>query len=1120
MSDEIAQVIEFPGAGEKAGFRLERVEVLNWGTFDEHVWTLNVRSDNTLVTGDIGSGKSTLVDALTTLLLPPQRQQYNKAAGAESRERTGRSYVLGYYKKERGEGTAARPVALREPGSYSVLLGVFRNASLNEDVTLAQVLWMPTVEGQPERLYVVAEKALSIRTDFANFGTDIAALKKKLKKQGFLTDDGYPPYATKFRQRFGLDEQALTLFHQTVSMKSIGSLTEFVREHMLEAFPVEKWTERLLAHFDDLQQAHDAVLKASAQIALLNPLIERCDEYSRVSSNADSLTAARRVSPVWYATKKVSLLLEEIETLSSEVGRLSSEIVQVEEAQQVDSQSRDGLVSAIAAAGGDRIAQMQTQIDGLVVERHRRESNAAEYIALAGNLGLGSELTSASFEQNRAWAEKESGRIEEEENRRQETTANERVKLQQLDDALEQVTIELESLAGRRSNLPSQLIELRAAMARALGMDADSLPFAGELLQVDPSAAEWEGAIERLLHGFGLSMLVDDDDYERVSTWAERTNLRERLIYYRVRDARPSYGQSPRSDSLVYKLQVQPASPFHDWVRSQLLQRFNLVCCATLDEFRNEQNAITKAGQIKNRNERHEKDDRHDIRDRRRYVLGWSNEAKIAALEVEKLELETSIENQKLAVKSGSEQLKKLRERDWAVRTLASVKQFGELDWQSTKVQIDKLEQEKRELEESSDTLKTLRGQLAELERIQRERGTKVKGLEKDKHRIGVRIDLAKEDLETCKAVSANIADADREALTEMEPLRAKAIGDGPLVLARVAEEQKQLSTWIQERLDEELKTKSSLAQSIVTQMQKYSNAYRIETLDIGTGIDAIDEYRTMRDRLVADDLPRFEARFKKLLNENTIREIAAFQSELRGQREMIIERIERINKSLWAIDYNDDRYIKLRADDADDVEVRQFRSDLRNCTEGTLAGSDDAYTEEKFLQVKLIISRLRGRDGTAESDRKWATKVTDVRNWFAFSAEERWRSDDSEHEFYPDAGGKSGGQKEKLAYTVLAASLAYQFGLDLQQPKPRSFRFIMIDEAFGKGSDESARYALTLFGKMGLQMLIVTPLQKIHVIEPYVLSVGFVHNEGGRLSKLQNLTIEEFRERRAARGQ
>ena len=45
--------------------------------------------------------------------------------------------------------------------------------------------------------------------------------------------------------------------------------------------------------------------------------------------------------------------------------------------------------------------------------------------------------------------------------------------------------------------------------------------------------------------------------------------------------------------------------------------------------------------------------------------------------------------------------------------------------------------------------------------------------------------------------------------------------------------------------------------------------------------------------------------------------------------------------------------------------------------------------------------------------------------SWFAFSASERWRSDDSEHEHYSDSGGKSGGQKEKLAYTMLAASLA-----------------------------------------------------------------------------------------------
>jgi uncharacterized protein YPO0396 len=76
----------------------------------------------------------------------------------------------------------------------------------------------------------------------------------------------------------------------------------------------------------------------------------------------------------------------------------------------------------------------------------------------------------------------------------------------------------------------------------------------------------------------------------------------------------------------------------------------------------------------------------------------------------------------------------------------------------------------------------------------------------------------------------------------------------------------------------------------------------------------------------------------------------------------------------------------------------------------------------------------------------------------------------------------------------------------------------VVIDEAFGRGSDESARYGLELFRRLGLQLMIVTPLQKIQVIEPYVASVGFAHSDG-RISMLRNLTIEEYRAERAARS-
>ena len=325
---------------------------------------------------------------------------------------------------------------------------------------------------------------------------------------------------------------------------------------------------------------------------------------------------------------------------------------------------------------------------------------------------------------------------------------------------------------------------------------------------------------------------------------------------------------------------------------------------------------------------------------------------------------------------------------------------------------------------------------------------------------------------------------------------------------------------WLQGRIDAEDKRLRTLDARIVRAMQTYRSQYPLETQEADASVEAAGEFRAMLNRLLADDLPRFEQQFKSLLNENTIREVANFQSQLHRERELIRERVEIINRSLRGIDYNPGRYILLEASPNPDPEIRDFIAGLRACTEGALAGPDESgYTEEKFEQVKRVIERFRGREGNTDLDRRWTAKVTDVRQWFAFSASERWRQDDSEYEHYTDSGGKSGGQKEKLAYTVLGASLAYQFGLDGDTPRTRSFRFVVIDEAFGRGSDESARFGLELFGRLDLQLLIVTPLQKIHIIEPFIASVGFVHNQDGRISMLRNLTIEEYRAERAARA-
>src|SRR6185369_2001413 len=144
------------------GFRLHRFEVLNWGTFHARIWQITPGGQNALLTGDIGSGKSTLVDAMTTLLVPPRKITYNRAAGAEARERSLASYVRGEYRSVSNEFTgAAQAQALRNESSCSVILGVFIDAAAGREVTLAQVFWLREGERTPARFYAVAPAALT-----------------------------------------------------------------------------------------------------------------------------------------------------------------------------------------------------------------------------------------------------------------------------------------------------------------------------------------------------------------------------------------------------------------------------------------------------------------------------------------------------------------------------------------------------------------------------------------------------------------------------------------------------------------------------------------------------------------------------------------------------------------------------------------------------------------------------------------------------------------------------------------------------------------------------------------------------------------------------------------------
>lgn len=1108
---------------------MQNLEVLNWGTFHHKIWKIHPDGNNSLLTGDIGSGKSTLVDALTTLLVPHHKITFNKAAGAESKERSLKSYVRGEYKKEKLEYTnTAKEVYLRpEPNTYSILIANFTDEAFAEKICLAQVFWMK--EDKVDKILLLSiNKPLSITEHFSSF-SDISELRKQLKANAAIEifDDNFSKYSERFRRLFGMNsDKAIDLFYQTVSMKAVSSLTDFVRDHMLEKTDVKARIDELKKRFDDLNKAHQAVVTAREQIDILRPLAENAVSHGDLDKKIKEIDRIMALISGWFAERKIELLDTEIKECEHQLLQVENQLKLVEKSLQQLKSRELQIRQDIHDNGGKRLEEIDREIKEHESQKDNKLSRAEEYEKLCLVCNVPNAESEQEFYQNIKRASQVLSEIEARQQKLVEERDGLKSEERNLNIQIDSEVLELESLNKRKNQIPEYMINIREQIAVDLDIDESEIPFIGELLKVHDEEQEWEGAIERLLHSYGMSMIVPVHLYNRVSAYVNTTTLQsrdgklQRLVYFKADELSHKSRNvvMVKQDSVVSKLEIKPDTEFEEWLYNELVTRYNYPC-VSFEDFQKIPDAITKEGQIKSGGKRHEKDDRRNIHDRRQFVLGWSNSQKIEALEMsiessrkDLLAVEQRIKAVELETNNNKNLDKKLEE-------LLRIRNYSEIDWQSENKTIELLKSEKKELENSSDVLQSLQLQLEDVLK----RTNEADIIRKDKTEEHGKLKDNREKY------IADLEDGQKEALLfKNEPdlnvvykLIEARVADTNLTVRNIEGVQRNLERKLVGEENSEksklLKEQNKFRDKIIGKMKDIKKHSEAETSEMAADMEALPEYLTMYERVSKDDLPRHEKRFKDELNKNTIHSIAIFSSKLDSFEKDIQEKIEEINKHLKEIEYDasSGTYIKILTDSTTDVQIRVFKEDLKNCFSHSFGDMDGLYTEEKYAQVKKILDRF---NSAQSQDTEWTNKVTDVRQWFDFNASERYIQDDTEKEFFPGSSGKSGGQKEKLAYTILASALAFQFGLVSGESKSRSFRFVVIDEAFGRGSDESTRYGLELFRKLNLQLLIVTPLQKINIIENYVNTVHFVSNKDGNNSQVRNLTYAEYQQEKVKR--
>jgi uncharacterized protein YPO0396 len=1102
------------------GFRLERMELSNWGTFGlNKIWSFPFGSANALVTGDIGTGKSTWVDALTTLIVPPQKITYNKAAGAERRERTDKAYLLGEYRNTREENASyAKAINLRDETSYSVILAVFVESSASRLISLAQVRWMRG--GEIHRLYVVSGKRLSVKSDFGEFDGEIGPFKKKLKmmSEGEVFDS-YSDYAATFRQTMGITEKALDLFNQTVSMKTIGDLDDFIRNHMLEQSKARSSIDGLLRNYDNLRSAHETVERTRKKRDLLKPLVQEGSDYKATRQSLDNMSLMIQALPYFVIQKTLPLIAAESARLGERLSTLQAEAKSLK-SQLADERANLSRIEASIESSevGKRLSELAVELQRLEVERDKKRKLAFQYEGYASSLGYAAPSNQEGFDYNarKAQAELESG-----EARRLELQADRDVLVAERSGAEEkrdEIERELRSLRSRSTSIPARNLELRAALAAALGLGDAILPFVGELIQVKAEERIWEGSCERVLRGFALSILVPESLYRRVSAYARERDLGDRrLVFIRVPEKVPTRLQLA-PNSLARVLEVKAGSPFKPWVEAELARYAGYARCETMEEFYRENDAVTKEGLVKSGKLRHEKDDRRSVSDPRNFVLGWSNKEKIELLErdlSQQIRILGSLEEKLARVDAHLDKL--VRQRD-ALNGLMAFLSFDDLDYRSRTTRYEELRAERESLEVSSD-------QLAELRRAQGASQASIARLEVDqeaRQKACGAVEQAIRSLgEERDSMAKNLAAVDGEiphnAYEDIEAFLAKE-GQGidlrPALDAVHSGWQAVVAGRLNSRRSGLERKERELRGTLLQNMNEFLGAFPEHRAELRPTAEFLEDFAGLLATIERSELPGFEARFRALLRESTLQDIALFQNELQNDSAAILAAINEINVSLREIEYSPGTYITLLAQRREDQAIADFRNELRGCLENTL-GDEELYSEAKFLQVKRLLDRFASGEGV---DKSWTDHVTDVRSWFSFMASERWMADDTEKEFYSSSSGKSGGQKEKLAYTILASALAYQYGLGKRRFSG-GFRLVAIDEAFGRGSAESTRYGFRLFKQLDLQLILVTPLQKIGVIEEHVESIHLITNHDGTSSEVRSLTIEEYRMEKQAHG-
>ena len=1105
-------------------FRMARLQVFNWGTFSG-VHDIPIQEQGFLFVGRSGAGKSTLLDAFSALLVPPRWVDFN--AAAREADKTGRdrnlvSYIRGAWAEQKDDASGEIATRYLRPGtSWSALALTYRN-KLDQHVVLAQVLWLrgsANGPGDVKRHFMIFERAfeLSELEVFGQSNLDLRKLKQSLADAFHRSE--FSAYAERFRRLLGIDsEVALRLLHKTQSAKNLGDLNTFLRDFMLDKPATFAVADRLVGEFDELNAAHQAVVTARRQVETLAPARQQHQQRESLLHERDGLNELLAGIESYAGRRHIELLQEQIERLNIQAEGLQGEISRKQAALDQHADTLRELERRHREVGGDQLQTWQAEQSALEQQREqclRKQGQAKAACRQLDRVFPSSpqrfaELIGDARQELERW---ESGRSEIREQRDRLVIGK-----KDTETAFTRTAAEVKALERQPSNIPAHMLDLRQQIATAIGVAESALPFSGELIEVKPDEAKWQGAIERVLHGFALSLLVDARHYFALSNHLNSRHLGQRLVYYRTEQVDRQQARALGADSLVLKLNIKACNQ-SKWLSAELRRRFDYACVDAIQSFRRADRALTREGQIKHSKTRHEKDDRRSIGDRRNWVLGFDNREKLALYRKEAQELAGKISALEERIKALTDREGARAKRAIHCQTLVNLR-WQEVDVAPLLTRIDKLQRRIREALEGDTELKNAAAQIERQKKLVKDADEALLKTRIDYGRVVGKVDEYQDSLKNLQ---------DDPTLVPLAPRQQQGLDqrfdalEEPVRLDNLQKLIRCVDRAIRDEMEALTRQAGKCDRLIEKQFDAFVSEWPAEAEGLDASLAAAADFFARLARLESDGLPAHEQRFFELLESQSQQNLAALATYLSDARKEILERMELVNESLAQAPFNrsaeQNTYLQIDPSDRQLPDVREFKQEIQQALSRAWS-QDREVAESRFLALRRLVQRLSSQE---PEHKRWRQAVLDVRQHMEFIGRETDESG-AEVEVYRSGSGKSGGQRQKLATTCLAAALRYQLGGN-EHGLPR-YAPVVLDEAFDKADNEFTALAMNIFKNFGFQMIVATPLKSVMTLEPFIGGACFIDISERRVSAVlmieydvqqQRLKLPAYTHREAA---